>query len=169
MEEIVKFILSCTSLKVGLRPLNSKIEDEIATILNGKTLNQLKYLKKNIEEKVEKKQDINISYWERLLQHIHMQICRQTILAGHGVYLRNVLRLFQDQKKRVSADIGLSCVLQKSEPEDTNYDAEEKGFLTVNESFSCAMCRRKQSFNRRLSSEIPFSRCFTRRGNCIGR
>ena len=57
-----------------LCPLKSKIEEKINSIFRGKTTNQLEQLKKNIDEKLRKNNVVDVSYWERLLQHIQVSI-----------------------------------------------------------------------------------------------
>ena len=141
LEQIANFMLSHagTSSQRKSHPLNLKIEDEIASILNGKTISQLKHLKKNIEEKLQVNKDIDVSYWERLLQHIEVTMCRQSLLTEHDKYLKTILKMFREQKRKVSTNIDLSCVLQTNKSEEpkkeTVLGAMQTRFLTVKETF----------------------------------
>ena len=141
LEQIANFMLSYagTSQQRKSHPLNLKIEDEIASILNGKKISQLEHLKKSIEEKLQINKDIDVSYWERLLQHIEVMMCRQNLLTEHDKYLKTILKMFREQKRKVSTNIDLSCLLHtnKSEQpkEETVLGAMQTRFLTVKETF----------------------------------
>ena len=134
LEQIANFMLSYagTSSQRKSHPLNLKIEDEIASILNGKTVSQLKHLKKSIEEKLQVNIDIDVSYWELLLQRIEVTMCRQSLLIEHDKYLKTILKMFREQKRKVSTNIDLSCVLHTNKSKEPK---KETRFLTVKETF----------------------------------
>ena len=142
IEQIANFMLSHSggSSQRKLHLLTSKIEDEIASILNGKTISQLVHLKKNIEEKLKVNKDIDVSYWERLLQLIEVTVSQQSLRSAHDKYLKTILKMVQEQKRKISTNTDLSCVRRTTnKPEEpkkeTVLGAMQTRLLTVKETF----------------------------------
>ncbi|THH10091.1 hypothetical protein EW145_g1565 [Phellinidium pouzarii] len=74
------------------------VENDVSAILNGKTLEQLSQLQRQIQAKLGSGEPIDVDYWEGLLKHLLVWKAKAKLKGLHEVVVRN--RLEQLRKRQ---------------------------------------------------------------------
>lgn len=96
------------------------VESDIASLLSGKTLEQLSSLQRQVQTKLNSSSDepIDTDYWEALLKKILVWKAREKLRALHEVVLRNrleELRRRQRNEARVAREELVKVAAKKGE------------------------------------------------------
>ncbi|KAM3865966.1 splicing factor Cactin [Diretmus argenteus] len=110
--------------------INTSVSTDVQTVFKGKTYNQLQALHLNIETKIRAGgSNLDIGYWESLLQQVRVYMARARLRERHQDVLRQ--KLFKLKQEQGVESEPLFPII-KEEPEDEE-DAPEKAGETATE------------------------------------
>ncbi|BFZ01693.1 hypothetical protein BsWGS_04732 [Bradybaena similaris] len=98
--------------------INQAVTSEIGDIFKGKTTNQLKLLEKQIKDKLNGGEGIDVGYWESLLQQLKAHKARTRLRERHQEVLRQ--KLFKLKREQGIESGPLFPVLQSVKPEPSD-------------------------------------------------
>lgn len=102
-DELAKLKLANMDLQERRREgINPSVSSDIASILRGKTPQQLKVLQGQVERKISSKEEgIDIGYWETLLSRLRAQIARARLREFHETNLTNRSSLIDGYQRQL--------------------------------------------------------------------
>ncbi|KAK9502890.1 hypothetical protein O3M35_011577 [Rhynocoris fuscipes] len=107
---------------VGRREgIHESVAKDVTAVFRGKTANQLAAMQSQIEKKIsEKREGIDIGYWESLLSQLKAHMARARLRDKHQENLRKKLEVLKAEQKVAEVKTEI-----KSEPESSNDSSDE--------------------------------------------
>lgn len=145
------------NVTVGRREgIHQSVARDVTEIFRGKTTRQLEELRKNIENKIERKMDgVDIGYWESLLSQLKAHMARARLKDKHQDNLRSKLELLKQEQ-----DVKLEA-LNAAKPSTSTEGVKEEPAAPADEEMDADFSDNDDDTAEEKGAKAMLSDCFT--------